>query len=63
LADALGLQVLGVLSVSEGEPDIVRPMPMYRAEMAMAQAAPPTPVEAGAIEVRASVTLVVAIRP
>jgi uncharacterized protein YggE len=38
-------------------------MPMYRAEMAMAQAAPPTPVEAGAIEVRASVTLVVAIRP
>ena len=63
LADALGLQVLGVLSVSEGEPDIVRPMPMYRAEMAMAQAPPPTPVEAGAIEVRASVTLVVAIRP
>ncbi len=64
LADALGLQVLGILSVSEGEPDIVRPMPMYRAEMAMAQAdAQPTPVEAGAIEVRASVTLVVAIRP
>ena len=63
LADALGLQVLGVLSVSEGEPDIVRPMPMYRAEMAMAQADAPTPVEAGAIEVRASVTLVVLINP
>jgi uncharacterized protein YggE len=46
------------------EPDIVRPMPMYRAEMAMAQgAAPPTPIEAGAIEVRASVTLVVLITP
>jgi uncharacterized protein YggE len=39
-------------------------MPMYRAEMAMVQApAPPTPIEAGAIEVRASVTLVVGIRP
>lgn len=63
LADALGVQVLGILSVSEGEPDIVRPQPLYRAEMAMVQAAPPTPVEAGAIEVRASVTLVVGIRP
>jgi uncharacterized protein YggE len=64
LADALGVQVLGILSVSEGEPEIVRPMPMYRGEMALAQAAPPpTPVEAGAIEVRASVTLVVSIRP
>jgi len=42
----------------------VRPMPMYRTEMAMAQAdSPPTPVEAGTIEVRASVTLVVGIRP
>jgi len=63
LADALGVQVLGILSVSEGEPDIIRPLPTYRAEMAMAQAAPPTPVEAGAIEVRASVTLSVAFRP
>ena len=63
LADALGVQVLGILSVSEGEPDIIRPLPTYRAEMAMAQAPPPTPVEAGAIEVRASVTLSVAFRP
>jgi hypothetical protein len=63
LADALGVQVLGILSVTEGEPDLIRPMPVYRAEMAMAEARPETPVEAGAIEVRASVTLVVAIRP
>ncbi len=64
LANALGLQVLGILSVSEGEPDIVRPMPTYRAEMAMAQAGPPpTPVEVGVIEVRAIVTLVVLIKP
>jgi uncharacterized protein YggE len=39
-------------------------MPMYRAEMAMASAASPqTPVEPGAIEVRASVTLVVEVSP
>jgi len=63
LADALGVQVLGILSVSEGEPDIIRPQPMYRAEMAMAQADAPTPIEAGTIEVRASVTLVVGISP
>lgn len=64
LADALGLKVTGVLSLVEGEPDVVRPMPMYRAEMAMAQAPPPpTPVEPGTIEFRAIVTLVVGIRP
>jgi uncharacterized protein YggE len=63
LADALGVQVLGIFSVTEGEPDIIRPLPMYRgAEAAMAQAAPATPVEARAIEVRASVTLSVWIR-
>ena len=62
LADALGVEVLGILLVSEGEPDIVRPMPQYRAA-AMAQEAAPTPVEAGTIEVRASVTLTVSIRP
>ena len=63
LADALGVEVLAIHSVFEGEPEIVRPMPTYRAEMAMAEAGPPTPIEAGAIEVRASVTLVVSIRP
>lgn len=64
LADALGVQVLGIVSVTEGEPDVIRPIQMYRgAEAAMAQAAPPTPVEAGTIEVRASVTLVVGISP
>ncbi|MGH9335301.1 MAG: SIMPL domain-containing protein, partial [Vicinamibacteria bacterium] len=63
LADALGLEITGIFSVIEGEPDVVRPMPAYR-EMAMAQAASaPTPVEPGTIEFRASVTLVVGIRP
>jgi uncharacterized protein YggE len=62
LAEALGVHIVGILSATEGEPDVIRPVPMARAEMAMAQAAaPPTPVEPGTIEVRASVTLVVQI--
>lgn len=60
LATALGVGILRILSVSEGEPDIIRPSPMFRAEMAQAQAAP-TPVEPGTIEVHASVTLMVEI--
>lgn len=63
LADALGVRILRILTVSEGEADVVRPMPMYRSELAMAQAAPPTPVEPGSIEVRATVTLVLEISP
>jgi uncharacterized protein YggE len=63
LADALGVRIVRILEVSEGEADVVRPMPAYRAQTAMAQAEMPTPVEAGSIEVRASVTLVVEIEP
>ena len=63
LAEALGVRVVRILEVSEGEADVVRPMPMYRAEMAMAQADVPTPVAPGSIEVRASVTLIVEIEP
>jgi hypothetical protein len=61
LADALGLRVVRILTVMEGEADVIHPMPMARGEFAMAQAAPPTPVEAGAIEIRASVSLVVEV--
>jgi uncharacterized protein YggE len=64
LAEALGLRVSRILLATEGEPEVIRPMPMYRAEMAMASAASPqTPVEPGAIEVLASVTLVVEVSP
>jgi uncharacterized protein YggE len=64
LADALGVQVLGILAVLEGEPEVIRPLgPMYRAEMAMAEQAAPTPIEGGRIQVTATVTLVVGIRP
>jgi hypothetical protein len=61
LADALGLRVVRILTVMEGEADVIHPMPMARGEFAMAQAAPPTPIEAGTIEIRASVSLVVEI--
>jgi uncharacterized protein YggE len=63
LGEALGLRVVRILVATEGEPEVIRPMPMYRAEMAMAAQAPPTPVEPGAIEVRASVMLVVEVSP
>jgi uncharacterized protein len=64
LAAALGVRVGRILTVIEGEPDIIRPMPAYRGEMVMAQAASPTtPIEPNAIEIRASVTLVVEIAP
>jgi uncharacterized protein YggE len=59
LAAALELQILGILSVTEGSPTMVRP---YAARAAMMQAeAAPTPVEAGAVDIYASVTLIVAV--
>ena len=52
--------VVRILSLSEGAPEITRPIPMFRAKMAQAAAAP-TPVEPGTIEVTASVILLVEI--
>jgi uncharacterized protein len=64
LASALGVHAGRILRVIEGEPDVVRPVSMFRGEMAMAQGAPPTtPIEPNSIEVRASVTLIVEISP
>jgi uncharacterized protein len=62
MASALGLRVLGVLRVEEGEPDRVRP-PLMR-EMATLQEAPgvPTPVEPGTLEMRATVTVTLAVQ-
>ena len=57
LAGALGLDIVRVLSVTEGEPVVVRPYAaptiMMQAEMGRAQ----TPVEPREAEVRATVTL------
>jgi uncharacterized protein YggE len=56
MATALGLKVTRILAVMEADRPPIRPMPAVAA-MRMAEAAPPTPVEAGTIEVRAAVTL------
>lgn len=59
IAGALGLKVVKVLSVIEGERG-VRPilMPQARGAQMEALAQAPTPVESGMIEVRSSVTLI-----
>ncbi len=56
MAQALGLKLVRVLAVAEGDRD-VHPIVMAQARGAQALAATPTPVEAGTIEVRSSVTL------
>lgn len=63
MANAVGLKIIKILSVTEGERG-VRPiiMPQQRAQMDVAAAAP-TPVEAGTIEVRSSVTLTAEVGP
>jgi len=64
MANALGLKIVKVLSVTEGERG-VRPiiMPQPRVTQMDAPAAAPTPVEAGTIEVRSSVTLTAEVGP
>lgn len=62
IAQALGLRVVRVLSAEEGGTNIIRPSAGMVA-MARAMAAPPTPVESGTIEVRASVTVTLEVSP
>lgn len=60
MAAALGLRVVRVLTVEEGAPP-VQPRPVMR-EMALATApGVPTPVEPGTVEMRATVTVVLAV--
>ncbi|MGH7927256.1 MAG: SIMPL domain-containing protein [Candidatus Binatia bacterium] len=58
IAAALGLKITRILAVTEGE-RAVRPltMPLARGAQREAMAPAPTPVEAGTIEVRSTVTL------
>ena len=64
MAAALGLKVVQVLSVNEGERG-VRPIVMAQARAAQMEsmAAAPTPVESGLIEIRSSVTLTAEVAP
>jgi hypothetical protein len=63
LAGALELRIVRVLAVGEEAPE-VRPMPLYAQRMSVAAApAAATPVEAGTIDVSATVTLTVEVAP
>src|SRR5215470_19944694 len=58
MASALGLKMVRVLSITEGERGVRPiPIPMARGAQMEAMAPAPTPVEAGTIEVHSSVTL------
>lgn len=61
LAAALGLKIVRVLSVAEGQPVVTRPMPYALAGGMPARAA--TPVEPGTVDVHATVTLTVEVSP
>jgi uncharacterized protein YggE len=56
IAGALGLKIVSILSVNEADRG-VRPIPVARGAQMDALATAPTPVEAGTIEVRSTVTL------
>lgn len=58
IANALGLKIVKVLSITEGDRGVRPiPVPQLRGAQMEAMAPAPTPVEAGTIEVRSSVTL------
>lgn len=62
MAGALGLRVVRILSVSEQSPTTIPIYPRVR-EFARVEAAPATPVEAGTIDVNATVSLTVEVAP
>jgi len=63
LAGALGLRIVRILALSEEGPE-ARPLPMYEQSVSVTAArAVRTPVEAGTIDVNATVTLTVEVAP
>jgi hypothetical protein len=64
LAGALGLKVIRVRSLEEQSPGIMRPLiyPQVR-QFSRSEVAPATPVEAGTVDVSATVTLTVEVAP
>lgn len=63
LADALGLRIVRVMTVNEQSPE-AGPVPVYARAMSVAAApAVHTPVEAGTIDINATVTLTVEVAP
>jgi len=61
IASALGAKIVRVLRAEEGGPIVVQPVMAEAMAMRAEAAAPPTPVEPGTIEVRATVSLTVEI--
>jgi uncharacterized protein len=55
MAAGIGMKLGRVLELEQGSPQIVRPL--ARQTLAAAEGAPPTPIEPGTIDVRATVTL------
>lgn len=63
MAAAAGVKILRVLAIEQAEAQLIRPVRQFvRAGVAEAMAAP-TPVEPGAIEVRAGVTVTFEVAP
>lgn len=63
LAGALGVRIVRVLSVSEASPAVGPILPQTRQFTARVAAAPATPVEAGTIDINATVSLTVEVAP
>ncbi len=63
LAGALGVRIVRVLSVSENSPAVGPIFPQTRQFTARVAAAPATPVEAGTIDINATVSLTVEVAP
>jgi uncharacterized protein YggE len=61
IASALGVKIIRVLSAEEAGGPIFRPMDDRMFATAKAEMAPPTPIEAGTLEIRAVVNLTVEV--
>ena len=62
IASGANAQIGAIVRIDEQGGFDPPPMPMYRTQTAMAEAAPQTPITPGEVEIRAQVTLTVAVR-
>lgn len=62
LANALGVHVVGLLEAQPSEMPTVQPRPMAMAAMGMSEKRVSTPIEAGDLEIRSSVTVTLEVR-
>ena len=62
IASGANAQIGAIVRIDEQGGFEPPPMPMYRTQTAMAEAAPQTPITPGEVEIRAQVTLTIAVR-